>query len=451
MQLANSTIYKFLGCSFLILALNINILAQDNSPYSRYGIGDLVNHSSILNRGMGGASISFGSERFINITNPASYSYLGFNAGKGNGNLISFEVGSEFDSRTLNQKNPTAKYNSKNLLFNYMQLGMQVGKSGNWGITFGLIPVARENYKIENRKRLPNIDSALTIFEGSGGTYRALLGTGYRKNNFSFGINTGYTFGKKDITTNRKLLNDSIVYYESTSNSKTSYGNVFLQTGVLYNLAINKTQSMQFGATYELQTKLRAKQDVERLVYDNDNLNNPASGIDSIFVQKNVSGTIVMPGTLGIGVNYRKIDTVRSSDLILAADFLTTSWNNYRFYGQKDLVKSNWAVKTGIQWIPSKIANRYWSRVHYRGGFNYGTDYIAAAGKTMPVYAVTLGLGLPIPTSARVDKSIVQPVVNLAFEAGKRGDRNISLRENFVKISLSVSLADIWFFRRKFD
>jgi hypothetical protein len=451
MQLANSTIYKFLGCSFLILALNINILAQDNSPYSRYGIGDLVNYSSILSRGMGSASIAFGSERFINITNPASYSYLGFNAGKGNGNLISFEVGSEFSSRTLNQGNPVGKYNSKNLLFNYMQLGMQVGKNGNWGVTFGLIPIARENYKIENTKRIPNIDSALTVFEGSGGTYRAMIGTGYRKKQFSFGINTGYTFGKKEVTTNRKLLNDSIQYYETATNTKTSYGNIFLQTGLLYNFVINKTKTLQFGATYELQTKLKAKQDVERLVYDNDNLNNPAAGIDSIFVQKEVAGTIVMPATIGFGVNYKKIDTLKNSELMLAADFTTTNWNNYRFYGQKDQVKTNWAIKTGFEWLPAKLSNRYWSTVHYRGGFNYGNDYITAAGKTMPVYALTFGLGLPIPTSARVDKSIIQPVINLAIEAGKRGDKSINLRENFVKVSLSVSLADIWFFRRKFD
>src|SRR5258708_2900208 len=51
------------------------VSAQDNSPYSRYGIGDLVPSTHIIGRGMG--SLSAGivdySGLSINFNNPATY------------------------------------------------------------------------------------------------------------------------------------------------------------------------------------------------------------------------------------------------------------------------------------------------------------------------------------------------------------------------------------------
>jgi hypothetical protein len=450
MQSANATINKSLGLFTFFIILNINSFSQDNSAYSRYGIGDLVNHSNILSRGMGGLNAGFGSKRFINPDNPASYSMLdpdfGIDLGQGNGKLISFELGTEFSSKTIQQQNPAGKFNTKNLIFNYMQLGMQVGKKNNWGFNLALLPIANVSYKIENFKRISNVDSAQTIYDGSGGTYKAMVGTGYRYKNLSFGINTGYLFGKKNISSNLHLINDSVQYYESSSNVKTNYGNIFFQTGILYDFKISKTKTLRFGANYELQNKLRASQDLEKLVYDNDNPNSPNSGVDSIFIKKDLKGEIIYPATMGFGFTYEN-----SNSLLFGVDFVSTAWDKYRFYGQTDQVKNNWMVKTGLQWMPAKISKSYWSTVTYRTGFNYGNDYISVSGKNLPVYTLCFGIGLPVSNSAKLFKNNLQPVINLALEAGKRGNKDVNLRENFVKLALSVSLSDLWFFRRKFD
>ena len=49
------------------------------SPYSRYGIGDLQDESSVLNFSMGGTGIAYHNDAstpfFINLKNPASYCY----------------------------------------------------------------------------------------------------------------------------------------------------------------------------------------------------------------------------------------------------------------------------------------------------------------------------------------------------------------------------------------
>lgn len=457
MQLVNSTTNKILTVFILFIILKNNSIAQSNSPYSRYGLGDLNTNINILNRGMGGASIGFGSDRFLNTSNPASYSWLGEPLSKipDFGKLISFEVGTEFNGRSLKQQNPIGKYRANDLVFNYMQLGMQLSKNGNWGLTFGLMPLAREAYKIETRKRITNVDSAQTIFEGNGGANKVFVGTGYRFKNLSLGFNTGYIFGKKNTTTNLQLLSDSIIYYESSSLSKVNYGSFFLQTGFLYNhILINnakKGRYLRFGGTYELQNSLRANQDIERLVYENSNTNNPGSAVDSIFVQKDVKGRIILPSTYGLGISYVNEEKETGKSVILALDYVATGWNNYRFYGQPDQVQNNWTVKSGIQWTPARYGKNYWGKVSYRTGFNIGRDYIKAGGD-LPVYAFTLGFGLPVPSgNKRTGDAITTPAINIALEAGKRGNNQNNLTENFVRIALSVSLADVWFFRRKYE
>src|SRR3982751_1773804 len=49
--------------------------SQDNSPYSRFGLGDLVPNTNINMRGMGGVSAAYVDPygTSINFTNPATY------------------------------------------------------------------------------------------------------------------------------------------------------------------------------------------------------------------------------------------------------------------------------------------------------------------------------------------------------------------------------------------
>ena len=85
MQLAKATIRNASILFTLTLYIINHSQAQTNSPYSRYGLGDLVNHSPIFARGMGGISTAISSAKYINADNPASYASLGFDGGKGNG------------------------------------------------------------------------------------------------------------------------------------------------------------------------------------------------------------------------------------------------------------------------------------------------------------------------------------------------------------------------------
>jgi hypothetical protein len=65
-----------LQSTFVILILTAfsPVFGQDNSPYSRYGVGDLVPPTNIINRALGGISAGYTDFLSINFNNPASYS-----------------------------------------------------------------------------------------------------------------------------------------------------------------------------------------------------------------------------------------------------------------------------------------------------------------------------------------------------------------------------------------
>ena len=73
----------------LALLVSFSVFSQENSPYSRYGIGDLVPSASILSRSMGGISagvvdydkrydlkLVYPKSQTINFLNPASYARM---------------------------------------------------------------------------------------------------------------------------------------------------------------------------------------------------------------------------------------------------------------------------------------------------------------------------------------------------------------------------------------
>ena len=60
----------------LILFISFNAYSQDNSPYSRYGLGDIVPSTNINSRGMGSLAAGYNDILSINFNNPASYGYF---------------------------------------------------------------------------------------------------------------------------------------------------------------------------------------------------------------------------------------------------------------------------------------------------------------------------------------------------------------------------------------
>ncbi len=448
MHLVNLTTAGFKRISALVLLFFIYSLvsAQENSPFSRYGIGDIVPNQNIVNRGMGGASIGYADYQSINFINPASLGYLS--------NTI-LEVGGEVDIRSLKSNTTSEKYKATNTLISYLQLGFPLlsrklkktdaNKNVFWGLSFGLRPVSRINYKIEKNERLPGIDSLNTLYEGSGGINQFNIGTGVRIKNLSFGISTGYSFGTKDFSTKLDFKNDSVIYYKSNSETKSRFSGFFLDLGIQYSIKMKKG-IFNIGAFGNLQQNLQAKKNNidETFSYDG---SGGTFTIDTINFNNDVKGRLIIPGTYGVGANYA------NKNWLMALDFETSNWENYRFYGQTDFVQNNWTIRIGAQYYPAKentATRKYWSFVKYRGGFYFGPDYVKL-NSSRTNYAGSIGASFPLTSSQRI-RFGEYVLLNTALEFGARGNKQtISLRENFTRVNIGISMNARWFQKRSYD
>src|SRR4051812_27242222 len=99
MHLVNSTTCWLKGFFIISLALFFysTASAQENSPYSRYGLGDVVPNQNMANRGMAGVSIADTNIFSANLKNPA---YLGNLSNRRNRTSVIFDLGGEIDIRT---------------------------------------------------------------------------------------------------------------------------------------------------------------------------------------------------------------------------------------------------------------------------------------------------------------------------------------------------------------
>jgi hypothetical protein len=425
-------------CFILILLSSQKGFSQINSPYSRYGLGDLYNSRNVANKGMGGLSAPTIDIQSVNFINPASYSRL---------QTVSFDVGIEYESRTLRDNIQSDRYKSANMVFNYVALGLPLKKNklGQtvWGMAFGLRPYTRMNYKIEERGRLAGIDSISTLYEGSGGANKAFIGTGFKIKGLSLGFNMGYIFGQQEVSSERSIINDSVAYFPARYDSKTSYNKFFADAGLQYEIKLNKKSVIRLGFTGFLGQNLQGSQDKvqQTIAY------NSSGGFDSIDVvnrSTGVRGVIRLPKGFTAGIAYDKIGR-----LTIGAEYEMVNWSDYRFYGQTDQTANSSMLRVGAQLTPPLTAKGYFGRVIYRAGFNTGKDYIVASGKKLPLWSGSLGFGLPIRRWNTYSNQYT--VINTALEFGGRGNNDQPLKESFFKINVGLCLSDLWFFKKKFD
>jgi hypothetical protein len=447
---STTTKYKLLS-SLLVLCSSFGLRAQENSPYSRYGLGDIMPNQSVLSRSMGGIAAGFvdydkrydfkeiyPKSQTVNFLNPASYSKL---------RITSFDLGFEAGSRTLTQVNNVNKYKASSAVISYVQLGIPLNRKKDFGMNLGLRPITRINYKIQQDKReifsSGLSDSVRTVFEGSGGSYEVFAGFGKGFKNLSIGFNVGYLFGTKDYTTRKVFLNDSIIpYYKSNYETKTSFGGLFVDAGIQYTIDLNKKTRMVIGAHGNMRQRFNGNEDLIRETFEV--ATSGSQRVDSVYIINGTKGKIEYPSTIGMGF------TLESQDKwLFGADFSTTSWEKYSFFGAKDQLRNSWILKVGGQLSPNLLtAKNYWGRVAYRVGFNYGVDYIKVDNKDLNLFMATAGLGLPVRTN-RFSNQYTH--VNLGIEYGTRGSNKNILKENLFRVSLGFTLGDLWFVKRKYQ
>jgi hypothetical protein len=258
----------------------------------------------------------------------------------------------------------------------------------------------------------------------------------------------GYLFGRKELTTRRILLNDSVEYAASNHTNNTNFGNLFLNAGAQYSISIDNRTTLRLGLSGNLKQTLNATRDQLRQTYVR-NVNGEELRVDSVFQQNDVAGEVIYPASYTAGFVYDKAAGETGRSFTFGADLIQNKWEDFRFFGARDSVQNNWEVRAGAQFGANKTPSRYAQAISYRFGFLYGKDYIRVKND-LPLYGVSFGLGLPIVNYNRLSPNQFS-VLNLSLEYTRRGNDQNLLKENLFRLSVGFNFTDLWFGKRKYD
>lgn len=425
MQYWNTTTHKFLLPVILIFS-SLSVFGQDNSPYSRYGIGTLKAIENVANRGMGGVSLTDNGSLIANPTNPATYTGL---------KLTSFQVG--FESASVGLKSLNGSNKTGYTVLSYLNIGMPLSKK--IGVSFGLMPFTRSKYSMEQTDQLP-FSSVTNSYYGGGGTQKIYIGGAYKQGDFSIGLNTGYLFGNIVNTSDNKF-EDSLKILSNSLTTRTTVGGVFWQLGALMDKKIVDDYSVKLGVSYTGMQSLNARKEAYWQTYFGD-ITDPlySTSVDSVA---DVKGKIKLPSMLGVGASIANGDFWQ-----VGVDFNSSDWSNYSSYGQTDSMTKSWSLKVGGALTPDvNSVNNYWKKMTFRAGAYTGQDILQLNGTTLKKAGVTVGVGYPI---RRTNLSIGQ--LNASLDVGKRGTTdNGLLREGYTRFCVGFTFNDKWFIKRRYD
>ncbi len=117
--------------AFVLTMLSGVVAAQNNtnSPYTRYGYGQLADQGSGNSKGMGGIAYGLRDRYQINFANPASYTAV---------DSLTFLFDGGITLQNSNLSNGTVKMNAKNSSFDYISMQFRLAK---WGaMSIGMLP-----------------------------------------------------------------------------------------------------------------------------------------------------------------------------------------------------------------------------------------------------------------------------------------------------------------------
>ncbi len=401
--------------------------SQDNtaSPYSYYGLGEIKFKGTHDVRAMGGVSI-FNDSIQLNIANPASFSRLRSTA---------FTVGATSSFTTFS--NATDNEKAKRTNIDYLAIGFPYGK---FGFTFGIMPYSAVGYKIENTVTETDNTERNARNLGNGNINKIYVGAAYNlSKKLSFGFDLGYNFG--DITTEyvESIYSPIVLQMRSRERNNSKLKGVSLNTGFLYKTKINAKLDFNAGITYRPTATLTSEnvRKIATIIY---NIN----GAELVSEENDIAVNdtkmkIPAKFTLGLGVGANKKWAIGSEITFSNNSDMTNRFGSIANVGFENSQK----IAVGGFYIPKYDSfGNYFSRIVYRGGFRYENTGLVINNTSINDYAFTFGMGLPLGLSK----------INLGVEYGKKGTRaNGLIEENYVNVTVGLSLSDLWFIKRKID
>ncbi len=431
-----NTARALLLTGFLLLpaALFAQFNNNTTSPFSRFGLGDLHPLTFGRTAAMGGATIGSRNNQQINFANPASYTSvdtLSF--------LFEFGINGKFSS----YKNDIGEFTANDVNFRYMAMSFPI--SDRIAIGLGLTPYSDVGYDISVNDSIAQAGNIGYQYFGDGSLSRTFIGISIEPmKNIFVGANLFYFFGS--LSRNGQVTfpgkNDTYAIRKNDQIRLRDFGANF---GIQATLPMKNDQSITLGATLENKPRFTAFYSditIKSVTFYDYTSQQNFTDTDTISYSEQVKGKVRLPLSAGVGLSY-----VKKNKLEVNADYYFQSWSKATFPSNVayELLKDRSVVAIGGEYIPDKFSIRsYTQRLAYRAGVRYEDSYLVINNQNIKEFGMSFGVGLPVYRS--------NSTINISAEIGKRGStKNNLIRENFLKLNMSVNLYDLWFIKRRFD
>jgi len=404
-----------------LLAISAQTLVSQNntnSPYTRFGFGNISDDNTGEQRAMGGVSLGSRSKTAINFSNPASYSTV-------DSMTFMFDVAvsglnSYFRSGDQSQNKFTA---------NIEYLTLQIPLMKNMGMSAGVIPYSFSGYSFytsEDKTYFSDSVNVTQTFSGHGGISQVYGGLSYSfLKHFSLGVNAYYMFGSAVNSRALTFSGNASGYYPSYQSDSLTVSNLRLRYGLQTFFDINKNHNFTLGLIYETKSDLNG-------VYSE----RTGSVVDEATPFQEKFKKFETPQMFGAGLNYNYNDQIT-----VGLDYTLQQWASAKYMDRIDTLANRSRLAIGADFVPNPRGRSYLGYVNYRLGFNMSSPYYKIQGYELPKnFGITFGLGLPLMSFGTV--------VNASFEYGKIGSTSL-LREDYFKITVSAAFKERWFLKRK--
>ncbi|MFP5471074.1 MAG: hypothetical protein ACLGGV_05720 [Bacteroidia bacterium] len=436
---------KKLGIFLIFCASLFELNAQSNynSPYTRFGFGRINGLQSAYHLGQGGLSYTDAHYNQVNVSNAASYAHIARQ-------LPVFDVA--INSELMETSSSSSSRLFKTTEVANFTLALPTGKRS--GLVFSYQPFSKMGYNVTDSLTTIDSVSQANLYKGQGSINKLLLGYGHQlyksdSSNFSvsFGVNASYVFGS--LSHLRQQHFESGSGYLSFLEKDTTNIKSFTFEGGLYAKYSKEKMHYGLGVVYSPTFNLNAKNEYVSYLYLND-INAVVDTLQSSDVQ---SGTITLPGTLGVAfsVNYNHtfgggIQFTQRNMSDYSENFLSATTNSY-------FTNSN-EINAGFWYKPSKseflIQGNSFKNAVYKAGFRYSTLGLNINNVEITEIAASTGINVPLVSSGSFSS------INFGIEFGIRGTKDQSLiEERFIRakigIAITPSRTDRWFVKRKYN
>lgn len=413
----------FVLCAVFMSITFVSAQSTYDSPYSRFGLGDIFQLSNAMNGAMGGLKYGISSAFLVNPSNPASYSaftrnYFVFDAGL-QGSMVRMTSGEQ-------------TRDDGHFALGSMTFGIPL--SEKWNAALGLVPYSSVGYSISDPGYHEDFGGYNTIFEGNGGISRLFLGASYKiGERFSLGANANYLFGSQNYL--QTVTFDSINFINVRSEKSRIVSDVAFDAGIQYRHPLNteKGTYLTAGLSAGIPGSLSAREDILMETFR-------FSGSGAVITLDTVKHMIGEKGKIIMPINVAGGLSIRRSDRWMAGfDLALQDWSDFEAFGRSDSLTQSFQVAIGGEY---KINNWY-----LRSGMRFNQTYLQLKGSQLNEYGISFGIGIPV-----YNKSYSVSMLSAGIEIGQRGTKeNGLIKESFSRLWLNFTMnQERWFKRREY-